>query len=88
MSLCRTTNGKGGNRTQQLGLLPVYLLLRLKYGIDKFLIRNLPVEMPLDHIIVYLELGVLIEFFSDPCLDVERRIPVVGHIDSDKLSTG
>ena len=44
--------------------------------------------MSLGHIIVYLEFGVLKKFFSDPCPDVERRIPIVGHIDSDKLGTG
>lgn len=88
MSLCRTANGKGENRTQQLGLLPIYLLLRLKYGIDKFLVRNLPVEMLLGHIIVYLELGVLIEFFSDTCPDMKRRISVVGHTDAYKLGSG
>ena len=44
--------------------------------------------MPLGHIIVYMELGVLKKFLSDPCSDVERRIPVVGHVDSDKFGTG
>ena len=44
--------------------------------------------MSLGHIIVYLEFGVLKKFLSDPCPDVERRIPVVGHVDADKLGTG
>ena len=88
MSLCRTANGKGGNRTQQFRLLPAYLFLRLENGVDKFFVRDLPVEMSLGHIIVYLEFGVLKKFLSDPCPDVKRRIPVVGHVDSDKLGTG
>ena len=44
--------------------------------------------MLLGYIIVYLKLGVLKKLLSDPCPDVERRISVVGHIDSDKFGTG
>ena len=88
MNLCRTTGGKSESCSQQFSLLPVYLFLRLEYGIDKFLVRDLPVEMSLGHIIVYMKLGVLKKFLSDPCPDVERRVPVVGHVDSDKLGTG
>ncbi len=71
MNICWTAYGKGENRTQQLGLFPAYLFLLFKYGIDKFLVRDLSVEMPLGHIIVYLEFGVFKEFLSDPCPDVE-----------------
>ena len=88
MNLCRTTSGKSERCSQQFRLLSVYLFLWLEHGIDKLLIRDMAVEMSLGHIIVYLELGVLIEFLSDPCPDMERRIPVVGHVDSDKLGTG
>ena len=88
MNLCLSTGGKNESSTQQLGLLPVYLFLRLEYGIDKLLVRNLAVKMPLGHIIVYLELGILKKFLADSCPDVERRIPAVGHIDADKLRTG
>ena len=88
MNLCRTTSGKSERYSQQFRLLSVYLFLRLEDSVDKFFVRDLPVEMPLGHIIVYLEFGVLIEFFSDPCPDVERWIPVVGHVDSDKLCSG
>ena len=88
MSLWRSADSKGECRAQQFRLLPAYLFLRLEYGIDKLLVRDLTVEMSLGHIIVYLELGVLKKFLSDPCPDVERRIPVVGHVDSDKLGTG
>ena len=77
MNLCRSTGGKGKSYFQQFRLLPVYLFLWLEHGIDKLLIRDMAVEMSLGHIIVYLELGVLIEFLSDPCPDMERRIPVV-----------
>ena len=69
-------------------LLSVYLFLRFEDGVDKFFVRDLPVEMSLSHIIVYLELGVLKKLLSDPCPDVERRVPVVGHVDSDKFGTG
>ena len=88
MNLCWSASSKRENCAQQLRLLPAYLLLRFEYGVGKLLVRDLPVEMPLGHIIVYLELGVLIEFLSDPCPDMERRIPVVGHVDSDKLCSG
>ena len=88
MNLCRTTGHKHKCSPKQLCLYLVHLLLRLEYGIDKLLVRGLTVEMSLGHIIVYLKLGVLKKFLSDPCPDVERRIPVVGHVDSDKLGTG
>ena len=88
MNICRTADSKGESSTQKFGLLPVYLLLRLEYGIDKLLVRDLAVEMSLGHIIVYLEFGVLKKFITDPCPDVERRIPIVGHVDSDKLCSG
>ena len=88
MNLCRTTSGKSERCSQQFRLLSVYLFLRLEDSVDKFFVRDLPVEMSLSHIIVYLELGVLKKLLSDPCPDVERRIPVVGHVDSDKLGTG
>jgi hypothetical protein len=45
-------------------------------------------KVSLGHIIVYLEFGVLKKLLTDPRPDVERRIPVVGHVDSDKLGTG
>ena len=88
MNLCRTTSGKSERCSQQFRLLSVYLFLWLEHGIDKLLIRDMAVEMSLCHIIVYLELDVLKKFLSDPCPDVERRIPVIGDIDADKLSTG
>ena len=88
MSLCRTTGSKHKCRPKQLCLYLVYLFLRLEDGIDKLLVRDLAVKMSLGHIIVYLELGVLKKLLSDPCPDVERRIPVVGHVNSDKLGTG
>ena len=88
MNLCLSTGGKSESSAQQLGLLHAYLFLRLENGIDKFLVRNLPVEMSLGHIIVYLEFGVLKEFLSDPCPDMKRRIPVVGYIDAHKFGTG
>lgn len=88
MNLCLSTGGKNESSAQQFRLFPAYLLLRLEYGVDKFLVRDLSVEMSLGHIIVYLEFCVLKKFLSDPCPDVERRIPVVGHVDSDKLGTG
>ena len=88
MNLRRSSGGKGENSAQQFRLFSIYLFLRLKYGIHKFLVRNLAVEMLMGHIIVYLELGVLIEFHSDPCPDMERRIPVVGDIEVHKFGTG
>jgi hypothetical protein len=88
MGLCRTSGGKSKRCSQQFRLLTAYLFLRLEDSIDKFLVRDLTVEMSLGHIIVYLELGVLKKLLSDPCPDVERRIPVVGHIDTYKLCTG
>ena len=71
MGLCRTTDSKSECSPKQLCLCSVYLFLRLKYRIDKFLVRNLPVEMPLGHVIVYLEFDVLKKFLTDPCPDVE-----------------
>lgn len=88
MNICRTSSGKGKCSTQQLRLLPAYLFMRLEYGIDKFLIRDLTLEMPLGHIIVYLELDVLEKFLADSCPDMERWIPVVGDIDAYKFGTG
>ena len=88
MSLCRTTGSKHKCRSKQLCLCFVHLFLRLENGIDKFLVRNLTVEMLLSHIIVYLEFGVLKELLSDPCPDMKRRIPVVGYIDAHKFGTG
>ena len=88
MNLCRTTSGKSERCSQQFRLLTAYLLLRLEDGIDKFLVRDLTVEMSLGHIIVYLKLGVLKKLLSDPCPDVERRISVVGHVDAHKFGTG
>lgn len=55
IGLCRTTESKSECSPKQLCLLLVYLFLRFENGIDKFLVRDLPVEMPL----VYLELGAL-----------------------------
>ncbi len=77
MSLRQSSGGKGENGAQQFRLLTAYLLLRLEDGIDKFLVRDLTVEMSLGHIIVYLKLGVLKKLLSDPCPDVERRITIV-----------
>lgn len=74
MGLCRTANGKGKSRTQQLGLPCAYLFLRFENGIDKFLVRDLPVEMFLSHIIVNLELGVFKKLITDPCPDMERQL--------------
>ena len=88
MNLCRTTSGKSERCSQQFRLLSVYLFLRLEDGIDELFVRDLAVKMPLGHIIVYLELDGLKKFLADPCPDVERRIPVVGHVDSDKLCSG
>lgn len=88
MNLRRSSGGKSKSCSQQLGLLPAYLFLRLEDGIDKFLVRDLSVEMLLCHIIVYLELCVLKEFLSDLGPDMERRIPVVGHIDAHQFCTG
>ena len=86
--LCWSASSKGENCIQQLRLFFTYLFLRFKHSIDKFFVRDLPVEMLLGHIIVYLEFGVLEKFLSDPCPDVEQRIPVVGHVDADKFCTG
>ena len=88
MNLCRSTGGKGKSYFQQFRLLPVYLFLRLEDGIDKLLVREQAVKVSLGHIIVYLEFGVLKKLLADPCPDMERRIPVVGHVDSDKFGTG
>ena len=88
MNLCRTTGCKSERCSQQFSLFSIYLFLRLEDGVDKFLVREQAVKMSLGHIIVYLELDVLKKFLADPCLYVERRIPVVGHVDSDKLDTG
>lgn len=88
MNLRRSSNGKGENSAQQFRLFSVYLFLRLEDGIDKLLVRNLAVEMPLSHIIVYLEFGVLEKFLADPCPDMERRIPVIGDIDAHQFGTG
>ena len=88
MGLCRATDGKGKCSPKQLCLCFTYLFLRLKYCIDKFLVRDLSVEMLLCHIIVYLELGVLEKFLSGPCPDKERWIPVVGNIETYKFGTG
>ena len=81
MGLCRASGCKGKRCTQQFRLLPAYLFLRLEDGVDKLLVRDLAVERPLGRIIVYLEFCVLKKFLSDPCPDVERRIPVVEHVD-------
>ena len=78
MNLCLSTGGKSESNAQQLGLLPAYLILRLKYGIDKLLVRNLASEISLGHIIVYLELGVLKKFLSAPYPHMGRRISVIG----------
>ena len=88
MHLCRTTGSKHEYRSKQLCLYLVYLFMRLEDGIDKLFVRDLAVKMSLGHIIVYLEFGDLRKLLSDPCPDVERRIPVIGHVDSDKLGTG
>ena len=88
MHLCWTTRSKHECRPKQLCLYLVYLFLRIEDGIDKLLVRNLPVEMLLYHIIVYLEFDVFKKFLSGPCLYMERRIPVIGDIDADKLCAG
>lgn len=88
MNLRRSSGGKGENSAQQFRLFSIYLFLRIEYSVDKFLVRDLSVEMSLGHIIVYLEFCVLKKLLSDPCPDVKRRIPIVGHVDSDKLGTG
>ena len=88
MNLCRTTSGKSERCSQQFRLLTAYLLLRLEDGIDKLLVRDLAVKMSLGRIIVYLEFGVLKKLITDPCPDVERRIPVVRHVDAHKFGTG
>ena len=88
MNLCWSASSKRENCAQQLRLLLAYLLLRFEYGVGKLLVRNLAVKMSLGHIIVYLEFGVLKKFLSDPCPDVERRIPVARHVDADKLCSG
>ena len=77
MNLCRPTESKRECRPKQLCLYLVHLFLRIEYRIDKLLIRDLAVEMSLAHIIVYLEFDILKKFISDPCPDVERRIPIV-----------
>lgn len=88
MNLCLFTGGKSESSAQHLGLLSAYLFLRFEHGINKLLVRNLAVKMSLGHIIVYLEFGVLKKFLSDPCPDMERRIPVVGDIEAHKFGTG
>ncbi len=77
MNLCRPTESKRECRPKQLCLYLVHLFLRIEYSIDKLLIRDLAVEMSLGHIIVYLEFDVLKKLITDPCPDVERRIPIV-----------
>ena len=77
MNLCCTIGCKGESRTQQLGLSSIYLFLWLENDIDKLLVRNFAVKMSLGHIIVYLEFYVLKKLLSDPCPDMERRIPIV-----------
>ncbi len=59
MNLCWSASGKGENGTQQFRLFSIYLFLRIKYSVDKLLVRDLAVEMALGHIIVYLEFDVL-----------------------------
>ena len=71
MNLRRSSGGKGENSAQQFRLFSVYLFLRIEYSVDKLLVRDLSVEMPLGHIIVYLEFSVLEKFLSDPSPDVE-----------------
>ena len=88
MNLRRASGGKDKCSPKQLCLCFVYLFLRIEYSVDKFLVRDLSVEMSLGHIIVYLELGVLIELLSNTCPDVERRIPVVGYIDAHQFGPG
>ena len=88
MSLCRTTESKHKCSPKQLCLCFVHLFLRLEDSVDKFLVRDLSVEMLLNHAIAYLELGVLEKFLSGPCPDKERWIPVVGNIETYKFGTG
>ena len=77
MNFRRSSSGKGENGTQQFRLFSIYLFLRIKYSVDKLLVRDLAVEMSLGHIIVYLEFDILKKFITDPCPDVKRRIPIV-----------
>ena len=88
MSLCRATNSKFKGYSKQIGLYFINLFLRLEDSIDKFFIRNLTVKMGLSHIVIYLEFGLLENLIAYPCPDVERRIPVVGYIDTDKFRSG
>ena len=88
MYLSWATYSKFKGYSKQIGLYFIDLLLRLEDGIDKFFVRNLTVKMGLSHIIVYLEFGLLENLITYPCPDVERRIPVVGYIDTDKFRSG
>lgn len=54
MNLCGITACQHECRTEQLGLYFVHLFLRLKYGIDKFLVRKFPTEMPLGNFVRYV----------------------------------
>lgn len=65
--LWRTAYGKGECSTQQLCLSCTYRLLQLEDCIDKLLVRNLPVGMLWNHIIIYPEWDVLKKFLTDPC---------------------
>ena len=60
MSLCRTTGNKHECRPKQLCLYLVYLFLRLEDGIDKLLVRDLAVEMPLGHFLVSRRLRIMV----------------------------
>lgn len=88
MNLCLTAYGDFKGCTKQIYLLLINLFLRLEDSIDKFFIRNLTVKMGLSHIVIYLEFGLLENLIAYPCPDVERRIPVVGYIDTNKFRSG
>ncbi len=88
MGLCWTTRSKHECRPKQLCLYLVYLFLRLEDGIDKFFVRELTVKMGLSHIVIYLEFALIKKFIAYPCPDMERWIPVVRHIDTDKFRPG
>ena len=77
MNLRRSSGGKGENSAQQFRLFSIYLFLRIEYSVDKLLVRDFAVKMLLGRIIVYLEFDILKKFLSDPCPDMERRIPIV-----------
>lgn len=55
----------------------VHLFLRLKYGIDKFLVRKFPTEMPLGNFVRYVIFNVFKTFIPDFRPDMQGQIEIV-----------